>query len=34
MDVTRLREEFGWEPRFSVDDAVRDYADWLADHDL
>jgi len=31
---TRLREEFGWEPGSPSTTRFRDYADWLADHDL
>lgn len=34
MDISRLRDEFSWTPRFSVEDGIRDYADWLADHAL
>lgn len=34
MDISRISGEFGWEPRFSVEDGIRDYADWLADHAL
>lgn len=34
MDISRLRADFGWTPRFSLEDGVRDYAEWLADHAL
>jgi nucleoside-diphosphate-sugar epimerase len=34
MDVSRVCEEFGFTPRFSVEDGIRDYAEWLADHEL
>lgn len=30
MDIGRIGEEFGWAPKYSVDDGVRDYAEWLA----
>ena len=29
VDTTRLREEFGFVPRYSLDDAVAEYVDWL-----
>lgn len=29
VDTTRLREEFGFTPKYSVDDAVAEYVDWL-----
>lgn len=34
MDTTRLREEFGIVPEFSIEDGVRDYVAWLQDHSL
>jgi UDP-glucose 4-epimerase len=33
LDITRLREDTGFEPRFDVERAVPDYADWLRTHD-
>jgi nucleoside-diphosphate-sugar epimerase len=32
MDIGRAREEFGYEPLYSVDRAVAEYADWLRAH--
>jgi nucleoside-diphosphate-sugar epimerase len=29
VDTTRLREEFAFAPRYSVDDAIAEYIDWL-----
>ncbi|MFF3573815.1 NAD-dependent epimerase/dehydratase family protein [Nocardia jiangxiensis] len=29
VDTTRLREEFSFSPRYSVDDAIAEYIDWL-----
>ncbi|MFC4945769.1 NAD-dependent epimerase/dehydratase family protein [Pseudonocardia sp. GCM10023141] len=29
VDTTRIREEFGFAPRYSVDEAVAEYVDWL-----
>jgi nucleoside-diphosphate-sugar epimerase len=29
VDTTRIREEFGFTPRYSVDEAVAEYIDWL-----
>ena len=29
VDPTRLREEFGFTPRYSVDEAIAEYIDWL-----
>jgi UDP-glucose 4-epimerase len=29
LDITRLRADTGFEPRFGTEDAVRDYLDWL-----
>jgi len=34
MDTTRVRDEFGLVPQFSVTDGVRDYVAWLRDHEL
>lgn len=34
MDISRLRDELGFEPAFSVEDAIKDYAAWLQDHPL
>lgn len=28
-DTSRLREDFGWEPRYSIEEAVEVYVEWL-----
>jgi UDP-glucose 4-epimerase len=33
LDITRLRQDTGFEPRYDVERAVSDYADWLRTHD-
>jgi UDP-glucose 4-epimerase len=33
LDITRLRQDTGFEPRYDVERAVPDYADWLRTHD-
>lgn len=33
LDITRLREDTGFEPEYDVERAVADYADWLRKHD-
>lgn len=33
MDISRARIELGYQPQFSVDAAIADYADWLRAHD-
>lgn len=32
MDIGRAREDFGYEPRYSVERAIAEYADWLRVH--
>jgi nucleoside-diphosphate-sugar epimerase len=32
MDIGRAREDFGYEPLYSVDRAIAEYADWLRTH--
>lgn len=32
LDITRAREDFGYEPRFSIDSGVADYVAWLRGH--
>ncbi|MEP7739586.1 NAD(P)-dependent oxidoreductase [Nocardioides sp. 31GB23] len=34
VDVTRLRDELGFEPRYSVTEAIGEYAEWLREHEL
>jgi UDP-glucose 4-epimerase len=34
MDITRAREEFGVVPQYDIDAGVRQYADWLREHEL
>ena len=29
LDITRAREEFGYEPKYSLEDGIKDYADWI-----
>lgn len=31
MDTSRVRDELGWAPRYSVLDGVREYANWMRD---
>lgn len=33
MDLSRIRQEFGITARFSLEDGIRNYAEWLVDHD-
>ncbi len=33
LDITRLREDAGFQPAYDVERAVPDYADWLRRHD-
>jgi UDP-glucose 4-epimerase len=33
LDITRLRADTGFQPEYDVDRTVRDYADWLREHD-
>jgi UDP-glucose 4-epimerase len=33
LDITRLREDTGFQPEFDVARTVQDYADWLRRHD-
>jgi len=32
MDIGRARAELGYEPAYSVDDAMAEYSDWLRQH--
>ena len=32
MDIGRAHEEFGYEPLYSIDQAIAEYADWLRAH--
>jgi nucleoside-diphosphate-sugar epimerase len=29
VDTTRLREEFGFFPRYTLDEGIAEYVDWL-----
>ncbi|MDT7574359.1 MAG: UDP-glucose 4-epimerase, partial [Pseudonocardiales bacterium] len=29
VDITRLREEFGFVPRYTLDEGIAEYVDWL-----
>jgi UDP-glucose 4-epimerase len=33
MDISRVNNEFGWAPQFSMTDGMADYARWLREHD-
>jgi UDP-glucose 4-epimerase len=33
LDITRLREDTGFEPEYDIERTVRDYAAWLRSHD-
>jgi UDP-glucose 4-epimerase len=33
LDISRLREDTGFQPEYDVERAVPDYADWLRGHD-
>jgi len=30
LDITRAREEFGYEPKYSLEDGVKNYAEWIS----
>ena len=30
LDIHRAKEELGFEPRYSVEEGIQKYADWLA----
>jgi UDP-glucose 4-epimerase len=32
LDLTRVKDEFGWTPRFPVEVGIPDYIDWLRTH--
>lgn len=34
MDISRARDEFGVVPRYDIQSGVRQYADWLREHEL
>ena len=34
MDISRIRDELGYEPRYSTERAIADYADWLRTHEM
>jgi UDP-glucose 4-epimerase len=29
MDLSRMREDTGYEPQYDIDRAIQDYVDWL-----
>ena len=29
LDATRIREEFGWQPRYTFEQGVKEYAEWI-----
>ncbi|WP_411965879.1 NAD-dependent epimerase/dehydratase family protein [Haloferax sp. YSMS24] len=31
-DTSRLRDDFGWEPRYSIEEAVEAYVEWLREN--
>lgn len=31
-DTTRIRNDLGWEPRYSIREAIAEYASWLREH--
>jgi UDP-glucose 4-epimerase len=33
MDITRIREDTGYEPRFTLEQSIDDFLDWLRTHD-
>jgi UDP-glucose 4-epimerase len=33
LDITRLRQDTGYEPEYEIERAVPDYVDWLRNHD-
>lgn len=33
MDISRIRDELGYEPRYSTERAIAEYTDWLREHD-
>jgi UDP-glucose 4-epimerase len=34
VDTTRLREEFSFAPKYTVDEAIAEYVDWLREHPI
>jgi len=32
MDISRARTELGYEPSYSVDQAIADYVAWMSEH--
>jgi UDP-glucose 4-epimerase len=34
VDTTRLREEFSYAPKYTVDQAIAEYVDWLREHPI
>jgi nucleoside-diphosphate-sugar epimerase len=34
MDISRARDEFGAAPRYDINSGIRQYADWLREHEL
>ncbi|HEU0073393.1 MAG TPA: NAD(P)-dependent oxidoreductase [Dehalococcoidia bacterium] len=32
MDITRIREDTGYQPRFALDQSIEDFVDWLQTH--
>jgi nucleoside-diphosphate-sugar epimerase len=29
LDISRAREELGFEPKYSVEEGIKKYADWM-----
>jgi len=34
MDISRIRDELGYEPRYSPERAMADYTEWLRAHEM
>jgi nucleoside-diphosphate-sugar epimerase len=33
LDISRIREDLGWKPGFTLDSMFADYLSWLGQHD-
>ena len=33
LDITRIREDLGWTPSYTLESMFIDYLEWLRDHD-
>jgi nucleoside-diphosphate-sugar epimerase len=33
MDISRIQEDTGYQPRFTLEESVDDFIDWLKTHE-